>query len=91
MANTPAIYLGKVVSKDNFRVFIYSADGSSKLVESWDEYQECMQTGVWFAEKSLNSNEEPAVKRLQEKPKRQKKKDIEAEIQESPLVFEVTE
>lgn len=51
MNNSPAIYLGKIVSKENFRVFIYAPDGSQKLVESWGEYQSHMQTGLWFAEK----------------------------------------
>ncbi len=44
-----ANYLGRIVSKENFRVFIYSSDGAKKLVNSWDEYQSYIETGLWFA------------------------------------------
>jgi len=52
MEGTPAIYLGKLVSKAGFRTFIYAADGSQKLVKSWDEFEAHMGLGTWFAEKS---------------------------------------
>jgi len=44
------LYLGRVINPDYFRVFIYDAEGVQKLVNSWNEYQEHMQTGLWFAE-----------------------------------------
>jgi hypothetical protein len=44
-----ARYLDRVVSKENFRVFIYDVCGTTKLVESWEEYERHMQTGLWFA------------------------------------------
>jgi hypothetical protein len=49
MEGIPAIYLGRQVSKTNFRAFIYGHDGSKKLVNSWDEFEKHMQTGLWFA------------------------------------------
>ena len=49
MQGVPAIYMGRIVEKEHFRTFIYAPDGSSKLVESWDEYERHMETGVWFA------------------------------------------
>ena len=52
MEGTPAVYLGRIVSKDNFRVFIYSPVGTRKLVETWLEYEKCMATGNWFATKA---------------------------------------
>jgi len=68
MKGTPAIYLGQIVSKDHFRVFIYAPDGSQKLVNSWDEFEKHMETGLWFATK------EDAVTRIPvEKPKRVRK------------------
>jgi hypothetical protein len=49
MEGTPAIYLGRLVSKVNFRAFIYHPNGTKRLVESWDEFEANMQTGLWFA------------------------------------------
>lgn len=49
MKGTPAIYLGKLVNKDSFRTNIYDASGKKKLVESWAEYEEAMESGLWFA------------------------------------------
>jgi len=51
MEGIPANYLGRIVSKINFRAFIYASDGSQKLVNSWDEFENHMQTGLWFASK----------------------------------------
>jgi hypothetical protein len=44
-------YLGKMVPREHFRVFVYSQDGKQKLVNSWNEYQEAIGSGMWFAEK----------------------------------------
>jgi hypothetical protein len=49
MSSVPAMYLGKIVSKDNFRVFIYAPDGSMKLVNTWDDFDRLMGSGLWFA------------------------------------------
>lgn len=49
MEGTPAIYLGRIVEKKNFRAFIYNADGQKRLVESWEEFEANMESGVWFA------------------------------------------
>jgi len=49
MEGTPAIYLGRIVSKDNFRAFIYAPNGGQRLVESWEEFEANMQSGLWFA------------------------------------------
>jgi hypothetical protein len=49
MKTEPAIYLGRIVDKKHFRAFVYNASGASKLVESWDEFEAAMQSGVWFA------------------------------------------
>jgi hypothetical protein len=48
MKATPAIYLGKIVNKQNFRAFIYGADGQKRLVESWEAFEASMQSGIWF-------------------------------------------
>lgn len=49
MEGTPAIYLGRIIDKQHFRAFIYAPNGNQRLVESWEEFEANMQTGVWFA------------------------------------------
>jgi len=44
-------YKGRQVSRDGFRVFVYGVDERIKLVNSWDEFQAHMSTGLWFASK----------------------------------------
>lgn len=39
MDGEPAKYLGRVVSKNNFRAFIYAPHGGQRLVESWEEFE----------------------------------------------------
>jgi hypothetical protein len=70
MDGVPANYKGRFVSKENFRTFIYAADGSQKLVTSWDEYEKHMETGIWFATR-MDATPQGACK--EEKPKRTKK------------------
>ena len=59
MQIAPAIYLGRILSefdKQYFRVYIYSADGLEKLVNSWDEYERHIALGTWFATKAEADN-----------------------------------
>ncbi len=49
MEGTPAVYLGRIIEKKHFRAFIYGPNGERKLVESWDEFEANMQSGIWFA------------------------------------------
>jgi hypothetical protein len=79
MNNNPAIYEGRIVSKKNFRAFVYSPNGTKKLVESWDEFQKHMETGLWFVNAeaaccaSIKPTEpEPLI--VPEKPKTNTKK-----------------
>lgn len=51
MKGLTAIYQGKVVQKAHFRAYVYSPDGSQHLVESWDEFEKKMESGIWFATK----------------------------------------
>lgn len=69
MEGTPAIYLGKLVPKENFRVFIYAHDGSRRLVESWDEFESSMQSGLWFA----SASETEVIQKTKPKPRAKKK------------------
>lgn len=58
MKGAPAIYFGKIISKEHFRAYVYGSDGSRKLVNSWDEYQKHMETGLWFAVKETRASRE---------------------------------
>lgn len=42
------MYQGRWVGKKNFRVFIYNAT-ASKLVNSYDEFEREIASGLWFA------------------------------------------
>ena len=81
MKDYPAIYLGQIVSKQNFRVYVYSPNGSQKLVESWDEYEKEMASGLWFALKDDAMNHVPVV--VEKIRSTRKIKDvIDSEVQE---------
>jgi hypothetical protein len=45
------LYQGRVIPKEGFRAWIYSFDNNSKLVNSWEEYQTEMSSGIWFSTK----------------------------------------
>lgn len=82
MEGVPAVYLGRMVSKEHFRAFVYSMDGSQKLVESWDDYEQHMESGLWFSTKEDATARIPA-----EKPKRSRKAVTETklELKEEPI------
>lgn len=40
-------YLGRIVPKEGFRVFIYNINKEQKLVESWEEYLKEISSGLW--------------------------------------------
>lgn len=52
-ANDQFMYLGRWVSRKNFRVFVYSANGKEKLVNSYDEFNKSLESGEWFASREL--------------------------------------
>jgi len=49
MEGIPLIYKGRQISPENFRAFVYAADGTRRLVNSWGDFEKHMQTGIWFA------------------------------------------
>jgi hypothetical protein len=64
MNGVSAVYKGRVISKEHFRVFIYAPDGSQKLVDSWDAFEKHMESGLWFdckekAQECCVTQEEP--------------------------------
>ena len=68
MEGTPAIYLGRIIDKKYFRAVIYGANGEKKLVESWNEFEASMQSGLWFAT-NKDAMASKAIGILDEKPK----------------------
>jgi sulfur transfer complex TusBCD TusB component (DsrH family) len=82
MKGVPAIYKGRIVDKAHFRVFIYAQDGAKKLVESWDDYERHMESGLWFA-----LREDAMARVAVEKPKKVKKAVKPVEIEE-PIIEE---
>lgn len=48
MTGPTVIYDNRVIPKAGFRAFIYGANGETKLVNSWEEFEAYVQTGVWF-------------------------------------------
>ena len=66
-------YQNRMVPKQGFRVFIYSFDKEAKqviekLVNSWEEYQQEISTGIWFSHKEQALQKQNIV--ASNKPKR---------------------
>lgn len=49
MDENHVVYLGRKVTKENFRVFMYNKESEKKLVNSWIEYEAFKATGNWFS------------------------------------------
>ena len=49
MAVESVEYLGRLVSKDGFRVYVYGLEAQKKLVTSWEQYQAHLETGNWHS------------------------------------------
>lgn len=64
-AENQVYYLGRWVSKDHFRTFVYS-DKEQKLASSWEEYEKLIASGLWTAEKPVIIYKKP--KKVIEKP-----------------------
>jgi hypothetical protein len=52
-ANDQFCYLGRWVSRKNFRAMVYSTDEKQKLVNSYEEFNNALESGEWFASKEL--------------------------------------
>jgi hypothetical protein len=91
MKGTPAVYLGRIVNKEKFCAFIYGANGEKKLVKSWDEFESCMQSGLWFATKQHVEEITVAAPPIATpKPKPKAKPKMEKPNKLDAMVFEVT-
>jgi hypothetical protein len=81
-------YNGQQILKKHFRVFIYHADGSEKLVNDYDVYQSHIASGVWFetkdqrdSRKKINKPKKPPIEAEKEgcKTKRELKEAVKGE------------
>ena len=88
MNGAPATYKGRIVSKEHFRAYIYAPNGNKKLVESWDEFERHMETGLWFANKKDAVQSVVAEVVEDEKPKA-KKKPVKMEVVKEVDVKEI--
>ena len=72
MKDITPIYLGRIVSKKNFRTYVYAPDGSQKLVESWEEFEREMESGLWFISQEDAQKNVPAPSPKPRKVKKEK-------------------
>lgn len=42
-------YLGRQVSKEGFRAFVYGLENRRRLVNSWEDFEAHLASGIWFA------------------------------------------
>ena len=45
------LYCGRMVPKEGFRAYVYAIDGAQKLVNSYQEFEEVVSSGIWFPQK----------------------------------------
>lgn len=69
MEGAQAVYLGNIVSKKGFRTFIYSSTGDKLLVESWEDFEDKMASGIWFASSDEAVKIKKPVKVEEDEPK----------------------
>ena len=51
-------YLGRWVSKEHFRAWVYNATGR-KIANTWDEFARLIDSGEWFASQEEIKKPEP--------------------------------
>ncbi len=51
-------YLGRWVDKSNFRVYVYDKKENEKLANSYNEFEELISSGLWFAQKPVRKQED---------------------------------
>lgn len=74
-------YLGRWVNKDHFRTYVYS-DTEKKLAGSFKEYDDLINSGIWFDTQELA---------LLGKPKPKPKPRAKPKLVETDLELEVLE
>ena len=62
------LYLGRWVKRDHFRVFVYNGE-DQRLVNSYQEFSDAIESGLWFASKDDVTPKQPINIRAGRKPK----------------------
>lgn len=73
MQGTQVVYLGRSIAKEGFRAFVYGAEGQKKLMNSWNEFEAAMASGLWFATKEDAIEPKPVEEQKIEAPKKRSK------------------
>ena len=61
-------YCGRMVPKEGFRAFIYNREGHEKLVNTWQQYEDYMAVGTWYASKEdIPAHDEPEDDKVKKK------------------------
>ena len=75
--SSEVIYNGQRIQKHHFRAFVYGLDDKTKLVNSWDEFEAHMATGLWFPSKEDVPTK--AIKTPRKKPIKSEVLEVESE------------
>lgn len=51
MKGESVVYCGRLVPVEGFRTFVYDFSGKQKLVNSYLQYEEAIQSGLYFSKK----------------------------------------
>lgn len=73
MQGTQVIYKGRSIAKEGFRAFVYGPKGLRRLVNSWDEFEAHMASGVWFSSLKDVVEPQPVIEEVAETPKKRSK------------------
>lgn len=62
------LYQGRMVPKHSFRAFVYNTQGEQRLAQNWTDYQQLMDSCVWFstlddAKIHLDAEKKPKAKK----------------------------
>jgi len=60
MVESQVLYLGRWVSREHFRAFVYKND-EQKLAKSYDEFSQLISSGLWSAERMDALIDKPIV------------------------------
>lgn len=97
MKGQTVFYLGRPIQKEHFRTFIYDANDNKKCVESWQEFEEEMASGIWFdtlekaqeAKESIRLAKEEEEKIVVPKARKQRTRTLEPTPKEAEDSSEV--
>ena len=72
MIDGQVLYLGRWVSREHFRAFVYNNEGQ-KLAKSYQEFSDLVSSGLWSAEKAVPETKPEETNVIDIKPNRGRK------------------